>query len=181
MNFTATPLAAAFLVEPVVHADERGAFYRYFCKDEFGRIGHSGEWVQLNHSFTAQRGTVRGMHFQRPPFREIKLVRCIAGKVFDVIVDIRRGSSTFLHHFGAELSAENRKMMYIPEGFAHGFQALTPGCELIYHHSAYYTAGSEGGIRFDDPRVGIRWPLEIGIVSERDRQHPLLTADFTGI
>jgi len=181
MIFTPTLLTGTYTVEPVIHSDDRGLFYRYFCKNEFQEIGHEGEWVQLNHSFTTNPGTIRGMHYQLPPFSEIKLVRCIAGKVFDAIVDVRKGSPTFLKWFGTELSAENRKMMYIPEGFAHGFQALTANCELIYHHSAYYTSGSEAGIRMDDPLIDIRWPLEIGTVSQRDRQHPLLTPDFTGI
>jgi dTDP-4-dehydrorhamnose 3,5-epimerase len=181
MNFTLTSLPGAYIAEPTLHADERGYFFRYFCKEEFLEIGHRGEWVQLNHSYTANAGTIRGMHYQLPPYKEIKLVRCISGKIFDVIVDIREGSPTFLNWFGTELSAENRKMLYIPEGFAHGFQALTANAELIYHHSAYYAKGSEGGIRFDDPSIDINWPLAIGIVSERDRQHSLLTAEFTGI
>jgi dTDP-4-dehydrorhamnose 3,5-epimerase len=181
MKFTPVPLSGAYTVAPEVRTDQRGAFYRFFCKEEFGHIGHKAEWLQLNHSFTIKTGTVRGMHFQLPPHTEIKLVRCIAGRVFDVIVDIRSGSPTFLQWFGAELSAENRLMMYIPEGFAHGFQTLTPDCELIYHHSACYVAGSEGGLRWDDPALGIQWPLPLALISDRDRQHPLLTPRFTGI
>jgi len=181
MNFTPISLSQAYIVEPSVYADDRGYFYRYFCKEEFRQIGHHGEWVQLNHSFTAVPGTIRGMHYQLAPHKEIKLVRCIAGGVFDVIVDVRKGSPTFLQWFGTELSAANRKMLYIPEGFAHGFQALTDNCELIYHHSAYYVKGSEGGIRFDDPMPNINWPLAAVNVSDRDRQHPILTIEFKGI
>jgi dTDP-4-dehydrorhamnose 3,5-epimerase len=181
MKFSAAPLSGAYVIEPEVRTDPRGAFYRVFCKEEFAQIGHDAEWLQLNHSFTTNAGTVRGLHFQVPPHAEIKLVRCIAGKVFDVIVDIRSGSSTFLQWFGTELSAENRKMMYIPEGFAHGFQTLAPDCELIYHHSAGYTADSEGGIRYDDPAIGIDWPLPVTMVSGRDGQHPLLSPHFEGI
>jgi dTDP-4-dehydrorhamnose 3,5-epimerase len=181
MNFTALSLSGAYLIEPYVNIDERGAFYRYFCKKEFQEIGHSGEWVQLNHSFTKEPGTIRGMHYQLPPHKEIKLVRCISGKVFDVIIDVRKGSPTFLKWFGTELSAANRKMLYIPEGFAHGFQALTVDCELIYHHSAYYAKGFEDGIRFDDSLIDIRWPLPTKNVSERDSRHPLLTKEFNGI
>lgn len=181
MIFTPTPLAQAYIVEPSVHADDRGWFFRSFCKQEFLEIGHSAEWVQLNHSFTADPGTIRGMHYQLPPHTEVKLVRCISGRVFDVIIDVRKGSANFLKWFGAELSAENKKMLYIPEGFAHGFQALTPDCELIYHHSAYYTKDFEAGIRFDDPLVDIRWPLPAVKISERDRRHPLLNVQFMGI
>ena len=181
MNFTPLSLSQAYLVEPTIHVDDRGAFYRYFCKEEFREIGHTGEWVQLNHSFTKEPGTIRGMHYQLPPHTEIKLVRCISGKVFDVIIDVREGSPTFLNWFGTELAAANRKMLYIPQGFAHGFQTLTDDCELIYHHSAYYTKGFEGGIRFDDPLINIHWPLPARNVSERDRDHPLLTTGFTGI
>src|SRR5882724_11791152 len=175
MKFTPVSLPEAYVIEPSVYQDERGAFYRYFCKDEFKEIGHEGEWLQLNHSFTTEPGTIRGLHYQLPPHTEIKLVRCIAGRVFDVIVDVRKGSPTFLQWFGAELSAVNRKMLYIPRGFAHGFQSLTADCELIYHHSAYYTKGSEGGVRYDDPLLAIHWPLPVRNVSERDRHHPLLT------
>ncbi len=181
MTFTELPLAGAYLVEPKVFADERGMFYRYFCKDEFTAIGHTKEWVQMNHSYTAQAATIRGMHYQLPPFSEIKFLRCIRGKILDVIVDIREGSPTFLQWYGAELSADNRKMLYIPEGFAHGFQTLTNDCELIYHHSALYTSGKEGGLRWDDAQIGIQWPLEPVCISDRDQHHPLLTKEFKGI
>jgi dTDP-4-dehydrorhamnose 3,5-epimerase len=181
MKFTPLTLSGAFIIEPDVHTDERGAFYRYFCKEEFREIGHSAEWVQLNQSYTARTGTIRGMHYQLPPHSEIKLVRCISGKVFDVIVDIRKQSPTFLKWVGTELSAANRKMLYIPEGFAHGFQTLDDNSELIYHHSVYYARGFEGAIRFDDPLIDILWPLPVRSLSERDRNHPLLNAGFTGI
>jgi dTDP-4-dehydrorhamnose 3,5-epimerase len=181
MKFTACPLQKAYVVEPSLHSDTRGVFYRYYCKREFLEIGHDKEWVQLNHSFTIHPGTIRGMHYQLPPYTETKLVRCVAGKVWDVIVDMREGSGTFLQSFGLELSAENRQMIYIPEGFAHGFQTLSENCELIYHHSEYYTKEAEGGIRYDDALVNIKWPLPAVNVSERDLQHPLLTNHFTGI
>lgn len=181
MIFEATPLAAAYVAEPAVNQDERGFFYRYFCKEEFKAIAHDGEWVQMNHSFTRNKGTLRGMHFQWPPHTEIKLVRCISGRIWDVIVDLRKNSPTFLNWFSVELSGENRKMIYIPEGFAHGFQTLTDNCELIYHHSNYYAKESEGGIRFDDPILAIQWPLAVTMVSGRDMQHPLLDSSFTGI
>ena len=181
MIFTETPLKGSWLVglEPVI--DDRGWFARSYCKNEFSQIGHSQEWVQLNHSFTRLQGTVRGMHFQLPPYSEIKLVRCIAGAVYDVIIDLRKDSRSFLHYFGTELSAANKAMLYIPAGFAHGFQALTEDCELIYHHSQFYMPGVEGGIRFDDAMVNIQWPLEPVNISPRDNAHPYLEETFKGI
>jgi dTDP-4-dehydrorhamnose 3,5-epimerase len=181
MIFTAAPLAGAFLVDLEPFSDERGWFARYYDKKEFGQIGHHREWVQLNHSVSYKKGTIRGLHFQFPPFREIKMVRCITGAVYDVIIDLREGSPTFLQTFGAELSARNNKMLYIPEGFAHGFQTLEDNSTLLYHHSEYYTPGSEGGFRFDEPRFAIQWPLPITVISERDSQHAWLDKNFKGI
>ena len=135
----------------------------------------------MNHSFTKHKGAIRGMHFQLPPFKEIKLVRCIAGSVYDVIVDLRKDSATFLKSVGVELSAQNKKMIYIPEGFAHGFQALSEDCELIYHHSEFYTPGAEGGIQYNDPKINIDWLRPVTNISERDTKHPLLDDNFKGI
>jgi dTDP-4-dehydrorhamnose 3,5-epimerase len=181
MNFTETPLKGSYIVEPKPFADARGWFARTYCKREFAAIGHNKEWVQLNHSCTRQKGSLRGMHFQFPPHEEIKLVRCIAGSVFDVIIDLRKDSPTFLQWFGAELSATNRRMMYIPEGFAHGFQTLADDTELIYHHSAYYQPDAEGAIRYDDKKIGIEWKVAITDISTRDQQHPYIDDNFTGI
>jgi dTDP-4-dehydrorhamnose 3,5-epimerase len=181
MIFTPTPLAGAYVVDLEPFSDDRGWFARSYCKNEFAQIGHHKEWVQLNHSASYQAGTLRGMHFQLPPFREIKMVRCIAGAVLDVIVDLRKDSPTILQWFGQELSAVNRKMLYIPEGFAHGFQTLTDNVELLYHHSEFYTPGAEGGLRYDDPRLAIQWPLDVTVISDRDRGHPLIDQNFKGI
>lgn len=181
MKFIPTPLSGSYIIEPEPFTDARGWFARVYCKNEFQQIGHTKEWVQLNHSFTSQAGSLRGMHFQYPPHTEIKMVRCIAGSIYDVIIDVRSGSPTFLKWFGAELSAVNRKMLYIPEGFAHGFQTLTDNCELIYHHTSFYTPGSEGAIRFNDKKIGIQWPRDVKDISDRDKQHPLLDDSFTGI
>lgn len=181
MIFEATPLKGCYLVSLEPFRDERGWFARTYCEKEFAAIGHEGNWVQLNHSFTKAKGTVRGLHFQWPPHGEIKLVRCIAGAVWDVVVDIRQGSPTFLQSFAAELSAVNQKMIYIPAGLAHGFQALTGNSELIYHHSVSYQPGVEGGLRYNDPLVNINWPLPPEHLSARDQEHPLLTTDFKGI
>ena len=161
--------------------DERGWFARFYCKDEFEQIGHDKEWVQLNHSVTYEKGALRGMHFQKAPYKEIKMVRCIAGAVYDVIIDLRKDSETFLKWFGTELSAENKKMLYIPEGFAHGFQCLSFDCQLIYFHSEFYKPGVEGGIRYNDSLVGIEWPLDVTTISERDQSHPYLDENFKGI
>ena len=181
MIFTETSLKGSYTIELQPKGDERGWFVRTYCKNEFSQIGHTKEWLQLNHSFTQQKGTVRGMHYQLPPFDEIKLVRCISGAVYDVIIDVRKDSPTFLKNFGVELSAINKKMIYIPAGFAHGFQTLTDDCELIYHHSQIYTPGSEAAIKFDEPLVNIEWPLQVNNVSARDNSHPLLDANFKGL
>jgi dTDP-4-dehydrorhamnose 3,5-epimerase len=181
MIFSPTPLQGSYVVRPQPVRDERGWFARTYCSKEFRQIGHSSEWVQLNHSFTAKKGTIRGMHYQLPPFKEIKLVRCINGKIFDVIIDIRAGSPTFLRSFSTELSSTNMDMLYIPAGFAHGFQTLTDDCELVYHHSQFYTPAAEAGIKYDDPTVNIHWPLPLTAVSDRDNSHPLLNENFKGI
>jgi dTDP-4-dehydrorhamnose 3,5-epimerase len=181
MIFTETSLSGSYIIDILVNEDERGWFARTFCKEEFKKIGHDAEWVQLNHSFTKRKGTIRGMHFQNPPFSEIKLVRCITGSVYDVIIDLRKNSPTFLQWFGVELSAKNRKMIYIPKGFAHGFQTLKNNSELIYHHTSAYVPNVEGGIKYDEPMINIKWPEVLTIISQRDKEHNLLTDNFTGI
>jgi len=174
MIFTPTPLSGNYLIAPRVLGDHRGWFMRTYCKNTFAEIGHTKEWVQMNHSYTALKGTVRGMHFQQPPYAEIKLVRCIAGAAYDVAVDLRENSATYLQWFGAEISASNKQMMYIPEGFAHGFQAITDDVELVYCHSEFYTPESESGVRYNDPKINIQWPFEPLEISDRDQKHPLL-------
>ena len=181
MIFTETLLKGSYVIELNSFTDDRGWFARTYCKNEFAAIGHTAEWVQMNHSFTKDKGAIRGMHYQLPPFSEIKMVRCIAGAVNDVIIDLRKNSPTFLQWFAVELSAQNKKMLYIPEGFAHGFQTLQNDCELIYHHSQFYTPGAEGGIQFDDPKLNISWPLPVTNISERDNRHPLLDENFKGL
>lgn len=181
MKFIPTELNGVYIVDLEPLIDSRGWFARTYCKREFAEIGHRDEWVQLNHSFTRRKASIRGMHFQQPPYQEIKLVRCISGKILDIVIDLRKGSRTFLKWFGVELSSENKKMLYIPEGMAHGFQTLEDNCELLYHHTAFYTPGSEGGIRHDDPMININWPLQVTDISERDMRHQLLTESFKGI
>lgn len=181
MTFSETTLKGCYVVTLEPKGDDRGWFARTYCKKEFLKIGHEKEWVQMNHSFTEKKGTVRGMHYQIPPFGEIKMVRCISGSVFDVVVDIRKDSPTFLKWFGVELSAANKKMIYIPEGFAHGFQTLTENCELIYHHSTFYEPGAEAGLNVLDARLDIHWPEAIVNLSERDISHEFLIDNFKGI
>jgi dTDP-4-dehydrorhamnose 3,5-epimerase len=180
MIFTETPLKGSYIIDLEPFTDDRGWFARTFCKNEFIRVGHNEEWVQLNHSLTKQTGTIRGMHFQMHPFSEIKLVRCIAGAVYDVIIDIRKGSSTFLNYFGAELSSANKKMIYIPKGFAHGFQTLSDDSELIYHHSQFYTPAAQRGIKYNDRLINISWPLAPVDISVKDTEQEELDANFKG-
>lgn len=181
MIFTPTALEGSYMIDLDPFVDKRGWFVRFYCKNEFRKIGHDKEWVQLNHSYTNKKGTIRGLHFQHQPFREIKMVRCIAGSVLDVIVDLRNDSPSFLKWVGVELSAREKRMLYIPEGFGHGFQSLEDNCELMYHHTEFYSSDAEAGIRYDDKRLGITWPLALSEISERDLQHPYLTEKFKGI
>jgi dTDP-4-dehydrorhamnose 3,5-epimerase len=180
MKFIETPLPGAYVIELEPIRDERGLFTRTFCQEEFGQIGFHKQIVQINHSVTRKRGTIRGMHYQHPPACEAKLIRCIHGGVFDVMVNLRADSPTFLHHYGVELSKNNMRMVFIPEGFAHGFQTLTDETELIYHHSAFYSHKCEHGLRYDDPALAIHWPLPAGAVSLKDQSHPLIDDRFKG-
>lgn len=168
------PLAGAFRVELEPRGDARGFFARLFCAEEFAAHGLATDWVQCNTSFTALQGTLRGLHFQRPPMAETKLLRCIRGAIFDVIVDLRAGSPTFGRWHGERLDDQNRTMICVPEGFAHGFQTLTPDVEMLYFHSAPYSAAHEGGLRWDDARVAVDWPLGVTEVSARDAAFPML-------
>lgn len=176
MRFTELPLAGAYRVELEPRGDARGFFARLFCAEEFAAHGLATGWVQCNTSFTAAQGTVRGLHFQRPPMAETKLLRCIRGAIFDVIVDLRAGSPTFGKWHGERLDEANRTMICVPEGFAHGFQTLTPDVEMLYFHSAPYSAAHEGGLRWDDARVAVNWPLGVTEMSARDAAFPGLEA-----
>ncbi|MBW2570183.1 MAG: dTDP-4-dehydrorhamnose 3,5-epimerase [Deltaproteobacteria bacterium] len=174
MKINKLPLEDAFVIEPEVVTDNRGIFARVFCQRELQNILHGKNIVQINHSLTKQKGAIRGMHFQYPPKAEVKMVKCLCGSVFDVTIDLKKDSSTFLKWHGEVLSAENMKTIYIPEGFAHGFQTLEENCELLYLHTEFYSPDHEGGVRYDDPKIGIKWPLGITHVSERDQNHSLL-------
>lgn len=180
MKFIETPLKGLYVVEPKKVEDQRGLFARTFCKKEFSEIGFEKELVQFNHSFNLKKGTTRGMHYQNKPFSETKLIRCVQGRVYDVAIDIRRGSSTFLQYFGVELSQDNMLSMFIPEGFAHGFQTLEDQSSLIYHHSEYYNPEADAGLLYNDAAFKIIWPLEAVNVSEKDKSYPIITDNFKG-
>ena len=181
MKFVEAPLAGAYVIELEPFLDERGLFARTFCQKELAKIGFNKQIVQINHSITKQKGAVRGMHYQLPPACETKLIRCVQGQVFDVMVDLRAGSDTFKQWYGVELSKDNMRMSYIPEGFAHGFQTLTDNAELIYLHSVFYSPEYECGLRFDDPRLVIKWPLPVSTISSKDQSYPLIDNTFKGI
>jgi dTDP-4-dehydrorhamnose 3,5-epimerase len=174
MIFHETSLADAYLLDLEPRGDGRGFFARTFCKDEFGARGMATDFVQGNDSLSAHKGTVRGMHFQRRPHTEAKLVRCIRGALLDVIVDMRGDSPSYLRHEAFELTADNRRQLYVPPGFAHGFQTLTDDTEASYLVSARYAPTHEGGVRHDDPVLGISWPLPVSVISDKDRGWPLL-------
>jgi dTDP-4-dehydrorhamnose 3,5-epimerase len=172
MRFTETEVAGAFLIDLEPFVDDRGSFARTFCAREFADHGLSTSMVQSNLSRNAKAGTLRGMHFQRAPHEEAKLVRCIRGALFDVVVDIREGSPTRGRWAGAELTADNARALYVPEGCGHGFQTLEDDTEALYQVSAFYAPGHEGGFRFDDPAFGINWPRAISSISDKDASWP---------
>lgn len=181
LTVASTPLAGLRLVQRERIGDARGFLGRVFCSDELRDAGWVKPIAQVNHTFTARRGTVRGLHFQHPPHTEMKLVTCLRGEVWDVAVDLRRGSSTFLQWHAAKLSAENGHALLIPEGFAHGFQALSDDVEMLYCHSCAYTSDAEGGLNPRDVRLAIGWPLAISDISQRDTEHAAIGGDFKGV
>lgn len=172
MKFTPLPLGEAYLVELEPAFDDRGFFARSWCAEEFGQHGLSITLAQCSISFNTKRGTLRGMHYQEKPHAETKLVRCSAGAILDVIVDLRPTSPSYCKWFGIDLTATNRKMVYVPEGFAHGYQALTDNAEVFYLISEKYQSEYSKGVRWDDPLFGIVWPIPQPILSERDRSFP---------
>lgn len=161
--------------------DARGFFARLFCADELREVGWLSPVAQVNHTYTARKGTVRGIHFQHPPHAEMKLVCCVRGKVWDVAVDLRHGSPTFLRWHAEILSIDNGTALLIPEGYAHGFQALSDDVEMLYCHSAAYSAQSESGLHPLDPRLALTWPLPVAELSERDARQPFVGQEFPGV
>ncbi|MCF6147978.1 MAG: dTDP-4-dehydrorhamnose 3,5-epimerase [Candidatus Kuenenia sp.] len=171
MIFTETKLKGAFIIEPERLEDERGFFARTWCKREFKKQGLNPELVQCNISFNKKKGTLRGMHYQEAPHEEAKLVRCTMGAIYDVIIDIRPDSQTYKKWFSVELTVENRKMLYIPEGFAHGFLTLEDNTEVFYQMSEFYAPEHAKGIKWNDPAFNIHWPIEISIISDKDKSY----------
>jgi dTDP-4-dehydrorhamnose 3,5-epimerase len=174
MRFTETNVAGARIIDPSPHQDDRGRFMRAWCTREFAENGLNFLPVQANMGFSVHKGTVRGMHFQQAPALEAKLVRCTRGTIFDVVLDLRVESPSYSQWYGAELSAENGRMLYVPEGCAHGYQTLESCTEMYYMASEFYTPSAARGARFDDPMFGIQWPLAATAVSEQDRNWPLV-------
>jgi dTDP-4-dehydrorhamnose 3,5-epimerase len=175
MRFEPTPIAGVWTVETAPRGDARGRLTRLFCADTFAAAtGRDLRFVQVNHTTTARRGTVRGLHYQHAPHAETKLIRCIRGRVWDVAVDLRRDSPTYGRWHAVELADDNERQILIPEGCAHGFQALTDDAQLLYQHTAAHAPAHEAGVRHDDARLAIAWPLPVALVSERDLGHPTL-------
>ncbi len=181
MQFTRTAIDSVFLIDAEPHTDSRGSFTRIFCQKDNAAHGVDMPIVQVNRSMNHFAGTVRGLHYQTEPYCETKWVSCIRGSVFDVTLDIRRGSPTFLQWIGIELSEKNMRMVHIPKGCAHGFQTLEPDTEILYFHSEFYSPENSRGIRYDDQRLKIKFPLDVTTVSRRDANFPFLRPDFSGV
>lgn len=174
MKFNKTKIEGVYTIELELKIDERGYFTRNFCKKDLAEVGIDYNVVQVNRSFNHKRGTIRGMHFQKSPKSENKIVQCIRGSIYDVAVDLREGSQTFGQWVAEELSEDNKKMLLVPKGFAHGLQTLTDNCEVQYFVSEFYSPECEGGVRFDDPKFNIKWPIENPILSKKDKDWPLI-------
>ncbi len=181
MKFIRTSLEGAYLIGLDKYEDERGFFARIFCKSEFEEMGLSSKFIQVNNSLTRYKGTIRGMHYQLEPSAEVKIVRCIRGSLYDAIIDLRPDSSSFGEWFGSELSAENRQMMYVPKGFAHGFLTLEDNTETFYFASSSYSPDLERGIRYNDPYFGIEWPISVTQSSQKDRECPDFDPGWHGV
>jgi dTDP-4-dehydrorhamnose 3,5-epimerase len=172
VKFTETKLKGAFIIDPDFLRDERGFFARTWCRHEAEACDLRPDWVQCNVSFNEKKGTLRGMHFQGAPFEEVKLVRCSRGAIHDVVIDLRRESATFAQWTGAELTAENHRMIYVPKGFAHGFLTLQDQSEVFYQMSEFYAPAYAGGVRWNDPAFGIEWPIGVSVMTDKDRTFP---------
>ncbi len=180
-TYIATSIKGLTIVERRIARDNRGFFSRFFCAEELVEVGFKAPIAQINQTLTTRKGALRGLHFQHPPHAEDKFVSCLRGEIFDVAVDLRYGSPTFLQWHGEILSSSNARSLLIPQGFAHGFQTLIDDCELLYLHSKAYSSDAEGALNFGDPSIGVTWPLPLTEISARDANHPYLTRDFTGI
>lgn len=181
MKINPTDMKGVYLIDTDVFRDERGEFFRTYSREAINAIQPGLDFIQHNHALNFRKGTWRGLHFQYPPFAETKLIRCLRGKVCDVVVDLRSKSPTFLEVRYFDLSAENKKMLLLPAGFAHGYITLEEQTELLYLHTSTYEPTAEGGLRFDDPALKIQLPIQVTLLSERDRSYPFITSDFKGI
>ena len=181
MKLHPTPLAGLVEIEQPAVGDARGRFTRLFCEQAFAPIRPHLHFTQINWSHTQGRGSLRGLHYQKPPAAEAKLIRCLRGRVYDVAVDVRADSPTFLRWHAVELAEDNNRAFFLPEGFAHGFQALTDEAQLLYMHTAPWAPDCEAGLRYDDPLLAIAWPLPVAQLSARDQSHPLIAPGFAGI
>lgn len=178
MDLISTEIDGCYVIKPTKFFDERGWFNRIYCENELNNIYPGIKWVQINHSFTLKRGTIRGMHYQEYPNQEIKMVKCISGKIFDVIIDLRPNSNSYLKWISIELSALNQKMVLIPKGLAHGFQSLDENTEIIYFHSEFYSPNNENGVLYNDPCFKIKWPLNPTLISKKDKSYSPLKLNF---
>lgn len=181
LNFTALPLAGAYLIETLTKNDARGQFTRLFCSEELQSIKYNEKIVQVNHSINTNSGTVRGMHYQVAPHSEVKFVRCLFGSVFDVIVDLRKDSRTFLKWHAELLTATNMKTLLVPQGCAHGFQTLEDNTQLLYFHTNFYNPSAERGVRYNDPAISIQWPDPVRYISDKDANYPLLQSSAENV
>jgi len=181
MKHEQTKIKGVFVVHSEPYKDERGFFNRIFCQTELEAIRPGIVISQINHSMTKKKGTIRGMHYQNPPYAEMKIVRCVKGSIFDIALDLRKDSPTFLQWYGEVLSADNMKALVIPEGCAHGFQSLEDNVELVYIHTQFYKKESENTIRYDDPKINIKWPLDYTVISEKDAVNSFISENFDGI
>ena len=180
-DIIATPMQGLQLIHRKPLGDSRGYLERLFCQSDLAELLHGQTIVQINHTLTEKTGTIRGMHFQHPPYAETKFVMCLKGEVYDVAVDVRADSQTFLQWHGEILSAANHTALFIPEGFAHGFQTLTDDCEMLYFHTAAYNSNAEAALNALDPKLAIAWPLPVIKQSSRDKEHPMINPDFQGV
>ena len=181
LSVISTPINGLLIIEPASLADQRGFFERIFCTGELGSVLEGRSIAQINRSFTANQGVVRGLHYQHSPHAEMKLVACLRGLIYDVAVDLRNGSPTFLRWHAELLTPDNFRTLVIPEGFAHGFQTLTDECELLYLHTAPHEPNAEDGLHPSYPRLAIDWPLNIAKLSDRDQNHPMIDESFSGL
>lgn len=178
MIFTETKLKGAYIIDVKKIEDERGYFGRVFCKNEFDEVGIESNIAQTNMSFNPKKGTLRGMHYQVSPYEETKLVKCTSGAIYDCIVDLRKDSPTYLEWIGVELTEENNRMLFVPRDFAHGFITLKDNTAIQYFVSQFYAPGAEKGIKWDDPKINIQWPIDVAVISEKDNNHPYLNDQF---